>query len=77
MDLPQRHGEHREDFGLESVHPRGDRKYAQLSQAKGDKGATWRRWFWRPDTGGWTLETRKRRVPPLPWFFVSVDSKGG
>src|SRR5713101_4639462 len=63
MDLPQRHGEHREDFGLERVHPRGDGKYAQSTEATRNRGATWCRWFWRLDTGGWTLETRKRRVP--------------
>ena len=34
MDLPQRHGEHREDFGQERVHVRGDGKYAQSSEAR-------------------------------------------
>src|SRR5216684_5413999 len=76
MDLPQRHGEHREDFGLERVHPRGDRKYAQSSEGTGDRGATWRRWFWRLDTGGWRLDTRKCRGTPTPGVFVRADSKG-
>src|SRR5713101_9106590 len=54
----------------DSYTPRGDRKYAQWTEATGDRGATWRIWFWRLDTGGWTMETRKAGPPPPPGFFL-------
>jgi hypothetical protein len=50
------------------VHLRGDGKHAQLVEGGGDRGAAWRMRFWRLDTGGWVLETRKRGAPPPPFF---------
>lgn len=51
MDLPQRHGEHREGFGGERVHPCGGGQYVQAAESRGEVGSEW----WVVGNGGGLL----------------------
>jgi hypothetical protein len=69
------------------IHPRGDGKYAQSNEGTGDRGVKWSIRRRKEDANREigvprnvahvTADAEEIYPPPLPLFFISVDSRGG